>query len=168
RDMVNARKIIASVPLIALAGACTSVGVLALTVFRPEAVLDRGVEAALAQSDQAPAQARPTPAPQAEALADSPHFWLSRLDDALPLGLSKAVQVGDRIEISGRGGRQTLEVVDIREIGSSLTRMESQHGPRLLLVTSREVGTGDPRLVRFIIETDQMPPVGIGEPQRTL
>lgn len=164
--MAKARKIIASMPLLALAGACTTIGVLALTVFRPEAVLDRGVEAALAQSDRA--QARSTPAPRAEALADSPHFWLSRLDDESPLGLSKPVQVGDRIEISGRNGRRTLEVVDIREIGSSLTRIEGQAGPRLLLVSSREVGAGNPRLVRFIIETDEMPPVGIGEPQRTL
>lgn len=164
--MAIARKIIASIPLLALAGACTTVGVLALTVFRPEAVLDRGVEAALAQSGHA--QALSPPAPRAEALADSPHFWLSRLDDELPLGLSKPVQVGDRIEIAGRDGQRTLEVVDIREIGSSLTRIESRPGPRLLLVTSREVGIGNPRLVRFIIETDQIPPVGIGEPQRTL
>lgn len=164
--MVNARKIIASVPLIALAGACASVSVLALTVFRPDAVLDRGVEAALAQTDPAPAASAPPP--RKEALADSPHFWLSRHDDALPFGLSKPVQTGDRIEITSRDGRLTLEVVDIREIGSNLTRMESQPGPRLLVVTSREVGTGNPRLVRFIIETDQTPPVGIGEPQRTL
>lgn len=164
--MANARKIMASMPLIALAGACVTVGALALTVFRPDAVLDRGVEAALARSDHAPAG--PILAPRRESLADSPHFWLSRLDDEPPLGLSEPVQVGDRIDISGRRGRLTLEVVGIREIGSSLTRIESEPGPHLLLVTSRETGTGNPRLVRFIIETDKSPPVGVGESQRTL
>ena len=167
--MPDARKIIAGIPLFALAGACATVGVLALTVFRPDAVLDRGVEAALAQSQKDQAASRPTPSPHKEALADSPHFLLSRLDDELPLGLSKPVHLGDRIEISGRDGqRATLEVVDIREIGSSLTRIESTPGPRLLLVTSREIGTGNPRLVRFIIETDERPSPAIGEPQRTL
>jgi len=101
-------------------------------------------------------------------LADSPYFQLSRLDDELSLGLSKAVRVGDRIEITGSNGRQTLEVIDIREIGASLTQIETTPGPRLLLVTSREVGTGNPRLVRFIIETEEAPTVGIGRSQRTL
>lgn len=164
--MAKARKILAGMPLLALAGACATVGALALTVFRPDAVLDRSVEAALARLD--PEAPRSTPAPRNEALADSPHFRLSSLDDALSLGLSKPIQVGDRIDIAGSSGRRTLEVVDIREIGSSLTRIESTPSPRLLLVTSREVGTGTPRLVRFIIETEEAPAVGIGESQRSL
>lgn len=164
--MFNGRKIIASMPLIALAGACTTVGALALTLFRPEAVLDRGVEAALAQVAE-PARKANAPAAR-EALADSPNFLLSRLDDELPLGLSKPVQTGDRIEISGRNGRRILEVVDIREIGPSLTRIESTPGPRFLLVSCREVGSSSPRLVRFIIEAGELQPAGIGEPQHTL
>lgn len=164
--MAKARKFLASMPHLALAGACATVGVLALTVFRPDAILNRSVAAALAQVD--PVRPRATPAPRQEALADSPYFQLSRLDDELSLGLSKAVQVGDRIEISGSNGRQTLEIIDIREIGSSLTQIESTPGPKLLLVTSREVGTRNPRLVRFIIETEEAPTVGIGGPQRTL
>lgn len=163
--MINGRKIIAGMPLIALAGACTAVGVLAWTLFRPDAVLDRGVEAALSQIT--PERRTSAPAPR-QALVDSPHFWLSRLEDDLPLGLSKQVQVGDRIEISGRDGRRSLEVVDIRDISASLTKVESTPGPRFLLVSAREVGSGSPRLVRFIIEADPQPPVGIGEPQRSL
>ena len=166
--MTNGRNFFASMPLIALAGACATVGALASTVFRPEAVLDRGVEAALAQvAEPAPEQkVRGSGSPQA--LADSPHFLLSRLDDELPLGLSKPVQTGDRIAISGRNGHRTLEVVDIREIGPSLTRVESTPGPRFLLVSCREVGATNPRLVRFIIEADALHPAGIGEPQHTL
>ncbi len=163
--MVNSRKIFASLPLIALAGTCATVGALAWTVFRPEAVLDRGVEAVLAQV--APAQQATAPASR-PGLKDSPDFWLSRLDEELPLGLSKPVHVGDRIEISGRNGRRTLEIVDIREIGPSLTRVESTPGPRFLLVSSRVVGSASPRLVRFIIEADELRPAGIGEPQHTL
>lgn len=163
--MVNSRKIIASMPLIALAGACTTVGVLAWTVFRPDAVLDRGVEAALAQIP--PEQSVNAPASR-QALVDSPHFWLSRLDDELPLGLSKQVQVGDRIDISGRNGHRSLEVVDIRDIGPSLTRVESTPAPRFLLVSAREVDSGSPRLIRFIVEADPLPSVGIGEQQRSL
>ncbi len=165
--MINGRKIIASMPLIALAGACTAVGVLAWTVFRPDAILDRGVEAALAEA--APGQTTTAPArSRQQALVDSPNFWLSRLDEGRPLGLSKSVQVGDRIDISGRTGRRTLEVIDIREIGPSLTQVENAPGPRFLLVTTREAGPGHPRLVRFIIEADELSPVGIGEPHRTL
>lgn len=166
--MADARRIIAGMPLFALAGVCATVGVLAWTVFRPDAVLDRGVEAALVKSERDAAPSA-TSSPRKQALADSPHFLLSRLDDGPPLGLSKSVQVGDQIDISGRDGqRTTLEVVDIREIGSSLTRIDNAPGPRLLLITSREIGSGNPRLVRFIIETDERPSVGIGEPQRTL
>ncbi len=167
--MVNGRKIIAGLPLIALASTCTAVGVLAWTVFRPDAILGRSVEAALAQAPP-PAQA-PDASPnihRQQALADSPNFLLSRLDDELPLGLSKPVQVGDRIDISGRNGRRTLEVVDIREIGPSLTKVENKPGPRFLLVTTRETGPGQPRFVRFIIEADELNPMGIGEPHRTL
>lgn len=164
--MFNGRRIMASTPLIALAGACITVGVLAWTVFRPEAVLDRGVEAALAQVRSAAKSLRPPAGRQA--LAESPHFWLSRLEHDLPLGLSKPVQLGDRIDISGRNGHRTLEVVDIREIGASLTRVESSPGPRFLLVSCREIGSGSARLVRFIIEADELAPAGIGEPQRTL
>lgn len=165
--MFNGRKIIASMPLIALAGACTTVGVLALTVFRPDAVLDHGVEAALTQVAEPTRKADAAPSSR-QALADSPNFLLSRLDDELSLGLSKPVQTGDRIEISGRNGRRTLEVVDIREIGPSLTRIESTPGPRFLLVSCREVGSSSPRLVRFIIEAGELQPAGIGEPQHTL
>ena len=164
--MAKARKFLASMPHLALAGACATVGALAVTVFRPDAILDRSVAAALAQVDQA--RQRSAPARRQQALADSPYFQLSRLDDELSLGLSKSVQVGDRIEITGSNGRQTLEVIDIREIGASLTQIETTPGPRLLLVTSREVGTGNPRLVRFIIETEEAPTVGIGRSQRTL
>lgn len=164
---MTTRKIIASMPLIALAGACATVGGLAATVFRPEAVLDRGVEAVLAEVEPVASGRTSIASAPPQALADSPHFWLSRLDDELPL-LSKQVQTGDRIDISGRNGRRTLEIVDIREIGPSLTRVEITPGPRFLLVSCREVGSTNPRLVRFIIEADALQPVGIGEPQHTL
>jgi len=164
--MVKARRITASMPLIALAGTCTAVGVLAATVFRPEVVLDRGVEAALAHlNDSAERPARTAPR---QALADSPGFWLSSLDDAEPLGLSRPLQVGDRIDITGRSGRKTLEVVEIHQISPSLTKVEHSPGPRFLLVTIREVGSANPRHLRIIIEADELPAVGIGEPQRTL
>ena len=163
--MIDSRRIISSIPLIALAGACTTVGVLAWTVFRPDAVLDRGVEAALARIT--PQQKTSAPAPR-QALVDSPHFLLSRLEDDLPLGLSKQVQVGDRIDISGRNDHRSLEVVDIRDISASLTRVENTPRPRFLLVSAREVDSTSPRLVRFIIVADPLPPVGIGEPQRSL
>ena len=71
--MFNGRKIIASMPLIALAGACTAVGALALTLFRPDAVLDRGVEAALAQVAEPTRKADAAPTSR-QALADSPNI----------------------------------------------------------------------------------------------
>lgn len=166
--MVNGRKIIAGLPLIALASACTTVGVLAWTVFRPDAILGRGVEAALAESPAAQVPDTPPNTQRKQALAESPNFWLSRLDDELPLGLSKPVQLGDRIEISGHHGNRTLEVIDIREIGPNLTRVESKPGPRFLLVTTQEAGTSHPRFVRFIVEADELSPMGIGETHRTL
>lgn len=163
--MTNSRTIIASMPLVALAAACTTVGVLAWTVFRPDAVLDRSVEAALAQI--VPNQKVSEPAPR-QALVDSPYFRLSRLDDDLPLGISKQVHIGDRIEISGRDGESVLEVVDIRDISASLTTIDNSTGPRFLLVSAREVSSDSQRLVRFIIEAEPPPPVAIGEKQRSL
>ena len=165
--MIDFRKIIAGMPLIALAGACATIGVLASTLFRPEAMLDRGVEAALAQAPTGRVTAPAAPS-RRQAIADSPDFWLSRLDDQLPSGLSKAVHVGDRIEISGHGGQKTLEVVDIREIPPTSTQGGDSAEPRFLLVSCRTVGNQGQRLVRFIIEADDPLPAGIGELHRTL
>lgn len=164
--MVKGRRLSASMPLMALAGTCTAVGVLAATAFRPEVILDRGVEAALARFNET-AEQRERPAPR-QALADSPGFWLSSLEDGDPIELSQPLRVGDRIDITGRNGRKALEVVDIHQISPNLTKVEHASGPRYLLVTIREVGPANPRLMRIIVEADEPLAVGIGEPQRTL
>lgn len=162
--MMDSRKVLEGLPLLSLAAACMAVGVLAMTLFRPEAVLDRSVERGLAHAHtqgkalaQAPGR-----------LVDSPYFHLSSItDDEVSSGLLKPVAVGDRISISGSSGlSQTLEVIDIREVDAGLAPVEKATGPRLLLITSRDVkGTGS--LVRFIIEAD-----GVQSPasqaQRTL
>lgn len=173
--MVKGRRSSASMPLMALAGTCTAIGVLAATAFRPEVIIDRGVEAALAHFNETTEQRvietaeqrREQPA-RRQALADSPAFWLSSLEDGDSTELSQPLQVGDRIDITGRSGRKTLEVVDIHQISPDLTRVEHASGPRYLLVTFREVGPAKPRLMRIIIESDEPVSVGIGEAPRTL
>ncbi len=147
--MVKGRRVSASMPLMALAGTCTAIGVLAATAFRPEVIIDRGVEAALAHFNETTEQRvietaeqrREQPA-RRQALADSPAFWLSSLED------------GDSTELS--------------QISPDLTRVEHASGPRYLLVTFREVGPAKPRLMRIIIESDEPVSVGIGEAPRTL
>ena len=56
--MIASRKIIESLPLLTLGTACAAVGLLATTVFKPEAVLDRSVETALARSATSTGPAR--------------------------------------------------------------------------------------------------------------
>ncbi len=160
--MIDSRKVLEGLPLYALATACVTVGILAVTIFRPEAVFDRSVESALSQSSgKALAQAQPP-----SRLADSPYFHLSSHDE-LPLGLSKSVTVGDQITISGTSGiAQALEVVDIREVDAGLTPASTASTPRFLLVTCRDLKSTQ-RLVRFIIEAEG-PEKPTGRPHRTL
>lgn len=160
--MIDSRRVLEGLPLFSLAAACMAVGVLAVTLFKPEAVLDRSVENALART-QSPGKA----IAQAPArLADSPNFHLSSSNGVSP-GPSKQVALGDRINISGSSGlAQTLEVIDIRDVDAGLTRVDKTAGPRLLLVTCRDVkGTGS--LVRFIIEADETQSPA-GQAHRTL
>lgn len=163
--MIASRKLLAGFPLLALGVVCSSIGVLTWTFFRPEAILDRSIEAALARSPSLNGARR---GPAAEPLADDPNFVLSHLDD-FSLGSAQPVRVGDRIEISGGDHRRkTLEVIDVREIDLTPTRVVASTGPRLMMVSCREVGNSSGRLVRFIIEADAFGPVATGRPHHSL
>ncbi len=166
--MTASQTILRSLPLFALATACTAVGALAVTMFRPETVLDRSFGKALAETQTASRLQQQARA-ETPRLADSPYFRLSRHDDEVQLGTSKPMAIGDRIEISGADGQmRTLEVYDIRDVDAGLTRIDDTSTKRFQIVSCREIGDTGIGIVRFVIETEQTAPIPVGRPERTL
>ena len=165
--MIASRKIIESLPLLTLGTACAAVGLLATTIFKPEAVLDRSVETALARSTTSigPARAQVHATPP---LAGSPHFRLSRHDET-SVGLPNSVSLGDRIDINGADGRsRTLEVINISDVDAVVTQTGEAPSMRFQLVLCREVGHPNGKLVRFIMESEAPGTKPAGQPVRAL
>jgi hypothetical protein len=165
--MIASRKIIDSLPLLALGTACAAVGFLATTVFKPEAVLDRSVETALARSAASNGPMR-VQAQAAAPLASSPNFRLSRHDETATR-LPNAVSLGDRIDITGADGRsRTLEVIDVSDVDAVVTQTGQAPSMRFQLVLCREVGHPNGKLVRFIMESETLGTQPAAHPVRTL
>jgi hypothetical protein len=113
----------------------------------PEAALRRGFEAALA--DQRSTTTGDVTVAESAPL-DREHLWLSRSDDQ-PLGMTGPVDVGTRIDISGRDGRvQRLEVLDVRKIEIA----SASPGPpaQLVMVSCRVVGSPNKGVIRFLMD----------------
>ncbi|MGH6815514.1 MAG: hypothetical protein ACREC6_07410 [Hyphomicrobiaceae bacterium] len=140
-------KIARYLPALALIAGLGAVSALAVVLSASETVLRRGFAAALAESASAPAGKQRS--------AGNGYLRLSRDDTSLPLGWPSPVAVGDRLTIAARDGRRhELEVVEIAEIGATVTRVEQAGEPRLLMVVCKVLDAPEARSVRFIVEAD--------------
>jgi hypothetical protein len=152
-----------SAPVLAIAAATGAASLIAVMLFEPEAVIRRSVEAALANTAKSPDVAT---ASRNDGL-DHRNIWLSNLENQ-PLGFVAPVKVGDRIDISGRGKpRRVLEVVDIRELPTGVAPA-TETFQRLLVVSCREVGSKDNRVMRFVMEAEELDATHKTQAQRTL
>lgn len=144
--MTDHRKAQSGLSLFAVVALAGLGSLMAWLFMRPEAALRRGFEAAL--TEQRPALGDVTVAESAS--LDREHLWLSRSDDQ-PLGLTGPVDVGTRIDISGRDGRvQRLEVVDVRKI--EVESASAGHPAQLVMVSCRVVGSPGKGMIRFLMD----------------
>ena len=133
-------------------------------VLRSDLLLNRGFGNALQASRpglsfdtaeaKAPAQGTPV---------GDEGYWLTRAEVESPAPFAKPLAVGDRITIAARDGRERqLEVVHLKAVGGSATRVLRSSAMRLLLVTCRVTGEGVDQAdapVRFIIEAEPARPL---------
>jgi hypothetical protein len=135
---------------------CTFLG-LALT--EPDTILSRIFNQALAQKIHGFAFTAPigTQPPQ-RTLAGDEGFWLSRAEAELATPFIKTLAVGNRIKItSGDGRDHTLEVVDVRALGSNLTSITTAGSDHKFVLVTCKTGPEDgSRTVRFIVEDETM------------
>jgi hypothetical protein len=146
----------------------------AIAFTNADAVVARGFAAAL--EDAALTGAMPPSA--GPLVAGSEEYWLTKahkdghaegeIEPAAwsPPSAALGVAVGDRITITSGGAARILEVVEIAAVNASVTRIDTSEAPGgELLVTCRDTGAGDGRLVRFLTYSE---PAAPAHPERTL
>lgn len=148
---------------VAIGGAALAFGG-ALMATGSEGVLSRQIGSEIASLPASPAAVKVADAPAPSRIdydqSEKASLWLSRLEAGPAFGLTRAIKIGDRISIGGKGSPASeLVVTEISELpGSSLnkTATEEPKSPRLLLVTCTEPEGAEnraaPRIVRFVIE----------------
>lgn len=134
----------------ALAAVAVTAAGLGVVLGHSDRIIASGFATALAQAPAAAIPERPAFDPAA--------LRLSRHEDTAAITGLLAPNVGDRISITGAGGRvEVLEVVDVAELPMSVTRVEIDgRERRLAVVTSRQTGVpaAEARIVRFIVDSE--------------
>jgi hypothetical protein len=140
----------ARIPLLALAATAGSIAAVSVTLSRPEALIDRSLNAALSRMGGGSAVT-------ASRLSDGAETGLLKLSSTGsvdgPAGLGQALAVGDRITIAAKdGARRTLEVADVRPLAETGGAQAEGADGNLLLVTCNVLGGAPGEVVRFVIE----------------
>lgn len=144
----------------ALAAVAVTAGGMGVMLGQSDRLIASGFAIALAQTPGAVAPERPSFDPSA--------LRLSRHEDTAAVTGMLTPHVGDRISITGAGGRaEVLEVVDVAELPMSATRVETDGRDRkLAVVTCRQTGVpaSEAKIVRFIVDSEA--PAAGEQPQR--
>lgn len=154
--MVRRALRLTNLPVAVLGLALAGLGGAALTLGNSDAVVERGFQRALAETDDNQNAA----AGKSTTVAGSEDFWLTHVvHKNTPLN-SKPVAIGDRVTISSGGREQVFRVVDIDELDNKIIPISSSSSrpARLLLITCRDEANPDGRPVRLVIEADETSP----------
>jgi hypothetical protein len=140
----------ARIPLLALAATAGSIAAVSFALSRPEALIDRSLNAALSRMGGGSAVTASRP-------SDGAETGLLRLSSTRaadgPAGFGQALAVGDRITIAAKdGARRMLEVAEVRPLAETGAAQAGGADGTLLLVTCNVLGGAPGEVVRFVIE----------------
>ena len=142
----------ARIPLLALAATAGSIAAVSLALSRPEALIDRSLNAALSRVAPAGTGARTAAMRSDEVEAGLLKLSSTGATAGVPADIGQTLAVGDRITIAAKdGARRTLEVAEVRPLADTAhTGADGARG--LLLVTCNVLGGEPGQVVRFVIE----------------
>ncbi len=103
-------------------------------------------------------------------VAGSEDFWLSAASADVAPGLSKAVSIGDSIDMTVGGTSKKLKVEAVSEVAPATTEIDTATDPQqLILVTARDAKDASAKPIRFIMHIPVAEPdVRDGENGRVL
>ena len=102
-------------------------------------------------------------------ISGSEEYWLTADRSGGSLPVTKAISVGDRIDLTLGGLDRQLEVASVSEYAPLATEIDTRSSKsRYILVMAREAGNKDARTVRFIMEVDSKSAPAIGTQARAL
>ncbi len=144
-----------------------ALGAAGAVAWRADLLVGYGLGRALeAQQVVLPFETATSPGGSTKAEVGDEGYWLTRSSLEGQASFDRYLAVGNRITVSGAGGRaRTLEVVEIAATEAPLLKVaEDGAAVRLVRVTARVVGAAEAvreELVRFYVEVDKPKPAPV-------